>query len=223
MPDDRRRYRKAARRWGLGILACLAAVIAAFVVSIAVPSLLDAVAYIHLALLLALVACTVMLLVRLVQSLVAKPQTEYGSQIAAEMQPHMTLGLHWWEWVAEGVGIIAIIIGGIVLTDVGMQQGWLPRSRPVAEGIMSSFGAVFVITAIMVWAIFRSPAFAGRKRAMLVVTVLAAAASASVGLLGSIMHWRPFASMISGRAAGAILGAVFIAIWLAGYRLTKRT
>jgi hypothetical protein len=320
MLDVRSRHRHSAGRWGLGGLACLAAGIALFVVSMAVPSLLDAVVYTYFALLPAFVVCTLMFLVRLVQSFVARPrplrlpsvpthpdwpgnlsaemdrvmdrarandrwvtrlqllfaatagiiflsvviprffgvafwvavslmaaaavglvflairnsqtaaavdrfnrdaEKEYGSEISTELKRH-SFGLHWWEWVAEVIGIIAVIMGGIVLTDVGMDQGWLPRSRPVAEGIMSSFAAVFVITAIMVWGIFRSPAFAGRRRAMLVVTALAAAASASVGLIGSVIHWRPFVSTISGRDAGIIQGAVFFCIWLAGYRLTKR-
>jgi hypothetical protein len=212
----RERYRHAATRWGLGILACLAAAIVAFALPMAVPSLLDAVVYLHVALLVALVVCTLMFLVRLVQSFIASP-------IEAERKPPAKVGVLWWGLVAEAVGITAVIIGGIMLTDVGMRQGWLPSSRPIAEGIMSSLAGVFIITAIMVWAIFLSPAFAGRKGLMLVVTALAAAASAAVGLIGSNLRWQPFVSTISGRGAGVILGAVFMGIWLAGYRLTKRT
>ena len=96
------------------------------------------------------------------------------------------------------------------------------ESQQVAQGIVSSIAAVFVITAIMVWAIFRSPGFAGRKRAMLIVTAFAAAASASVGLIGSNLRWGPFVSTYSGRGAGVIQGMVFFGVWLAGYRLTKR-
>ena len=321
MRHDRQRYRHAAGKWGLGILACLAVAIGGFAAAIAVPSLLDAVVYMYFALFLPLVVCTLMFLVRLVQSVFARPrpypaslapthpgwrgnlsadmdrvmdrarandrwvtrlqllfavtagilflsvifpqifsvafwvavslmavafvgliflairnsqmtaasdrfirdtETEYGREIAAELKPRATFGLHWWEWAGEAVGIIAVIIGGVILTDLGVQNGWLPKSQQVAQGIVSSIAAVFVITAIMVWAIFRSPGFAGRKRAMLIVTAFAAAASASVGLIGSNLRWGPFVSTYSGRGAGVIQGMVFFGVWLAGYRLTKR-
>jgi len=54
------------------------------------------------------------------------------------------------------------------------------------------------------------------------ITALAAVAAATVGLIGSTLQWRPFVSMVSGRGAGVVLGAVFLC-WMVGYRLTKRT
>src|SRR5207244_5603932 len=62
-------------------------------------------------------------------------ETEYVREIAAELKPRATFGLHWWEWAGEAVGIIAVIIGGVILTDLGVQNGWLPKSQPVAQGI----------------------------------------------------------------------------------------
>ena len=221
---------RANNRWVTRLQLLFAATAAIIFLSVLFPRIFGVAFWVAVVLLAVAVVGFVFLMIRNSQMAAAldrfhrDTEQEYGIEVAADVKRHWpSRGLHWWEWLAEGVGIIAVIIGGVALTDAGIQQGWLPRSRPVAEGIMSSLAGVLVITAIMVWGIFRSPQFAGRKRAMLIVTGLAAAGAAAVGLIGSNTHWRPFVSTISGRGAGVILGAVFMGIWLAGYQLTKRT
>jgi hypothetical protein len=150
--------------------------------------------------------------------------TEYGPDLARKLRRRVPLvPFHWWEWL----GMFLLIVGGgiaaFVLMDLGQKAGWLPRAYDIALGIASSVSAVIILGIVMVWGILRSPVLEDRRGAMILVTLIAVMITVPVGIIGSLVGWRPFVSSYSGRGAGVILGVVFLTVWLIGYRVTKPT
>jgi hypothetical protein len=150
--------------------------------------------------------------------------TEYGPELARKLRRRSLLvPFHWWEWLGMFLLVVVSGIATLVFLNKGQQAGWLPRAHDIASGIASSVGAVIVVGIVMVWGIFRSPALEDRRGAMVLVTLIAVLITLPLGIVGSLAGWRPFVSSYSGRGAGLILGVVFIAVWLIGYRVTKPT
>jgi hypothetical protein len=150
--------------------------------------------------------------------------TEYGPELARKLRRRVPLvPFHWWEWL----GMFLLVVGGgiaaFVLMDDGQKAGWLPRAHDIALGIVSSVSAVIILGIVMVWGILRSPVLEDRRGAMILVTLIAILITVPVGIIGSLGGWRPFVDSYSGRGAGVILGVVFMAVWLIGYRVTKPT